>query len=37
VSPYPTEPEFLEAARAAVHLAAAIVHWFVSEVVIRTP
>ncbi|MFI1285177.1 hypothetical protein ACH4U5_31215 [Streptomyces sp. NPDC020858] len=32
----PTAPESLEAARAAVHLAAAIVQWFVSGAVIRT-
>ncbi|MGA5711173.1 hypothetical protein ACPCK8_32670 [Streptomyces cellulosae] len=32
-----TVPETLEAARAGVHLAAALVQWFVSGAVIRTP
>ncbi|RSS57657.1 hypothetical protein EF909_16050 [Streptomyces sp. WAC01280] len=32
-----TVPETLEAARAGVHLAAALVQWFVSGVVARTP
>ncbi|SMF85893.1 hypothetical protein [Streptomyces sp. Amel2xC10] len=32
-----TVPETLEAARAGVHLAAALVQWFASGVVIRTP
>ncbi|MGW7436620.1 hypothetical protein [Streptomyces sp. NPDC054849] len=32
-----TVPETLEAARAGVHLAAALVRWFVSGAVIRTP
>ncbi|MFJ3205795.1 hypothetical protein [Streptomyces sp. NPDC086989] len=30
-------PETLEAARAGVHLAAALVQWFVSGAVVRTP
>ncbi|MFF3843455.1 hypothetical protein [Streptomyces sp. NPDC001930] len=33
----PTAPETLESARAAVHLAATLVQWFVSGAVIRTP
>ncbi|WP_330480029.1 hypothetical protein [Streptomyces sp. NBC_00724] len=33
----PTTPETLEAARAAVHLAATLVQWFVSGAVVRTP
>ncbi|MFD0042687.1 hypothetical protein ACFVIZ_34175 [Streptomyces anulatus] len=33
----PTVPETLEAARAGVHLAAALVQWFVSGAVVRTP
>ncbi|AKL71073.1 hypothetical protein M444_37240 (plasmid) [Streptomyces sp. Mg1] len=32
-----TVPETLEAARAGVHLAAALVQWFVSGAVVRTP
>ncbi len=32
-----TVPETLEAAPAGVHLAAALVQWFVSGAVIRTP
>ncbi|WP_199922738.1 hypothetical protein [Streptomyces sp. NRRL S-87] len=33
----PTQPETLGAARAAVHLAATLVQWFVSGAVTRTP
>jgi hypothetical protein len=33
----PTSPETLEAARAGVHLAAALVHWFISGAVVRLP
>ncbi|MEU9002693.1 hypothetical protein [Streptomyces sp. NPDC048551] len=33
----PTVPETLEAARAGVHLAAALVQWFVSAAVVRNP
>lgn len=33
----PTVPETLESARAAVHLAAALVQWFVSGAISRTP
>ncbi|WP_234319459.1 hypothetical protein [Streptomyces sp. NRRL S-237] len=33
----PTVPETLEAARAGVHLAAALVQWFVSGAVVRNP
>ncbi|WP_187451928.1 hypothetical protein [Streptomyces parvus] len=32
-----TVPETLEAARACVHLAAALVQWFFSGAVVRTP
>ncbi|MGW2779583.1 hypothetical protein ACWC4C_45180 [Streptomyces olivaceoviridis] len=32
-----TVPETLDAARAGVHLAAALVQWFVSGAVARTP